>query len=127
MSCDKSTTKYNLETIKLNNINEYDIKYGKGCYIYGEGGTGKTTLANKIKSQLQPNQYKICTPTHKSALLCEDAQTIYSLFNINQHMHTYLKSAVDKLKSEGVELIFIDEINMINSKVWAVLRDIKKI
>ena len=126
MNTDERTTKYKHETIKLKNINCYDITDGKGCYIYGEGGTGKTTPANKIKSQLQPNQYKICTPTHKSALLYEDAQTIYSLFNINQHKHTYLKSTVDKLKSEGVEVIFIDEISMINSMVWAVLRDIKK-
>ncbi len=56
----------------------------------------------------------------------EDAQTIYALLHINQHSHTYLKSAVDKLKNGGVEYIFIDEISMINSKVWAVLRDIKK-
>ena len=99
----------------------------KGCFLTGEAGTGKTTTANKLKAQLQPHQYKVCTPTHKSSLLYDDAQTIYSLFNINQHNHTYLKSAVDKLKSEGVEYIFIDEISMINSKVWAVIRDIKKI
>jgi predicted AAA+ superfamily ATPase len=59
--------------------------------------------------------------------LYDDAQTIYALLNINQHSHTYLKSAVDKLKNGGVEYIFIDEVSMINSKVWAVLRDIKKI
>ena len=34
---------------------------------------------------------------------------------------------MDILKSEGVEYIFIDEESMINSKVWAVLRDTKKI
>ena len=39
----------------------------------GEAGTGKTTTANKIKTQLQSHQYKICTPTHKSALLYDDA------------------------------------------------------
>ena len=99
----------------------------KGCFITGEAGTGKTTTANKLKAQLQQNQYKVCTPTHKSSLLYDDAQTVYSLFNINQHNHTYLKSSVDKLKSEGVEYIFIDEVSMINSKVWAVIRDIKKI
>ena len=141
------TTKYEHETITLNKIDKYDmykynmknIAYGmwyviltagtndKGVFITGEAGTGKTTTANKLKSQLQPHQYKICTPTHKSSLLYDDAQTIYSLFNINQHNHTYLKSAVDKLKNGGVEYIFIDEVSMINSKVWAVLRDIKKI
>ena len=52
-------------------------------FITGKAGTGKTTTANKLKSQLQPHQYKICTPTHKSSLLYEDAQTIYALLNIN--------------------------------------------
>ena len=83
----------------------------------GEAGTGKTTTANKIKTQLQSHQYKICTPTHKLALLYDDAQTIYSLFNISQHNHTYLKSTVDKLKSAVVEYIFSDEVSMINFKV----------
>ena len=50
--------------------------------IEGEAGTGKTTLANKLKSQLQPHQYRVATPTHKSSLLYDNAQTIYSLFNI---------------------------------------------
>jgi nucleoside-triphosphatase THEP1 len=99
----------------------------KGTFTTGEAGTGKTTTANKLTAQLQPHQYKVCTPTHNSSLLYDDAQTIYSLFNINQHNHTYLKSTVDKLKSEGVEYIFIDEVSMINDKVWAVIRDIKKI
>ncbi len=67
----------------------------KSCFITGEAGTGKTTTENKLKSKLQQNQYKICTPTHKSSLLYDDAKTIYSLFNINQHNHAYLKSAVD--------------------------------
>ena len=110
MNTDERTTKYKHETIKLKNIDSYDITDGygmwyviltgitccKGVYITGEAGTRKTTTANKIKSQLQPQQYKICTPTHKAALLYEDAQTIYCLFNINQYNHTYLKSAVDK-------------------------------
>jgi hypothetical protein len=52
-----------------------------------------------------------------------NGDTIYSLFDINTHIHTYLKSAVDKLKSSGVQNIFIDDISIINSKVWSVLRD----
>jgi tRNA A37 threonylcarbamoyladenosine biosynthesis protein TsaE len=124
---DARTKKYEYETIKLNNIDEYDITKGKGVFIEGEAGTGKTTLANKLKAQLQPNQYRVATPTHKSSLLYDNAQTIYSLFNINQHNHTYLKSTVDKLKAEGLEYVFIDEISMISSKVYSVLRDIKKI
>ena len=77
----------------------------------GEAETGKTTMTIKIKALLQPHQYKICTPTHKSSLLYDDSQTVYSLFNINQHKHTYLKRAVDKLKNEGVEYTLIDEVS----------------
>jgi adenylylsulfate kinase-like enzyme len=33
----------------------------KGVFITGEAGTGKTTTANELKSQLQPHQYKIST------------------------------------------------------------------
>ncbi len=51
---------------------------------------------------------------------------INHIFNIDTHTHTYLKSAVEKLKNSGVEYIFIDEISMINSKIWGVLSDIKK-
>jgi ATP-dependent exoDNAse (exonuclease V) alpha subunit len=31
------------------------------------------------------------------------------------------------MKEEGVKYIFIDEVSMIQSKLWAVLRDIKNI
>ena len=54
-------------------------------------------------------------------------KTIYDVFNINPHDHTYLKSKVEKLKANGLKWVFIDEISMINSKCWAVIRDIKRI
>ncbi len=86
--------------------NEYGMWYviltagtnDEGTIITGEAGSGKTTTTNKLKSQLQPHRYEKFTLTHKSSLLYDDAQTIYSLFNINQHNHTHVKSAVDKLK-----------------------------
>jgi phosphoenolpyruvate carboxykinase (ATP) len=43
---DARTKKYEYETIKLNNIDEYDITKGKGVFIEGEAGTGKTTLSS---------------------------------------------------------------------------------
>jgi hypothetical protein len=52
--------------------------------------------------------------------------TIYNLLNIDTHTHTYLKSAVEKLKNSGIEWIFNDEISMVNSKIWGVLSDFKK-
>ena len=54
MNTDARTKKYEPEKIKSINIDEYDITKGKGVFIEGEAGTGKTTLANKLKSQLQP-------------------------------------------------------------------------
>ena len=62
-------------------------------------------------------KYAVCAPTHKAALLI-GAVTVYNLFNIDTHTHTYLKSTVEKLKNSGIEYIFIDEISMINSKIW---------
>ena len=35
------------------------------------------------------------------------------------------KIIIEKLKSSGVEWIFVDEISMVNSKILAVLSDIK--
>ena len=98
----------------------------KGVFITGNAGTGKTYLTNQLKEQLQSNQYRVCTPTHKSSLLV-NGETIFSLFNINPHDFTYLKSKVEKMKAEGVEYIFIDEVSMISSNLWGVLRDIKRI
>ena len=139
-STDARTTKYKHETFKLNSIDDYDITDGygywyvlltgqmnkKGTAILGPPGHGKSYKMKEIKKYLQPHQYRVAAPTHKAALNV-DGETIYSLFNINVHNHTYLKSTVDKLKSDGVEYILIDEISMINSKVWSILRDIKKI
>jgi hypothetical protein len=70
--------------------------------------------------------YKVCAPTHKAALITK-GETVYNLLNINPHDHTYLKSTVAKLKESGVEYIFIDEVSMINSRVWKAIRDIKRI
>ncbi len=70
-------------------------------------------------------KYAVCAPTHKAAILI-GAVTVYNLFNLDTHTHTYLKSNVEKLKNAGVEHFFIDEISMINSKIWGVLSDIKK-
>ena len=36
---------------------------------------------------------KVCTPTHKSALIA-NATTIFNLFNINPFDYTYLKSHI---------------------------------
>ena len=117
---------YSYNKKKLTIIDEFKFEDNKGMYMTGMAGTGKTYTTNMIKSQLQSNQYIVSTPTHKSALLV-NGETIFNAFNINPIDFTYLKTRVEKLKASGVEWVFIDEISMIQSKVWAVLRDIKKI
>ena len=109
----------------LKKIDEFKLSDNKGCCILGIAGSGKSTLCNKLQQELGEGKYAVCVPTHKAALLI-GAVTVYNLFNFDTHTHTYLKSAVEKLKNSGVEYIFIDEISMINSKIWGVLSDIKK-
>jgi hypothetical protein len=118
--------KYTYKAPLLTSIKEFKLEAGKGMYLTGLAGTGKTHTTNSLKAQLNPNQYIVSTPTHKSALLV-NGETIFNVFNVNPHDFTYLKTTVEKLKKNGVEWIFIDEISMIPSKIWAVLRDIKKI
>ncbi len=68
--------------VKLNKIDKFELLNNKGCFITGPAGTGKSTLCNKLKSELKDNEYKVCTPTQKSALLLNGV-TFYSLFNID--------------------------------------------
>ena len=117
--------------IKLTQIKEFKLDDNKGCFITGEPGTGKTYMCKGLQKEIlnsvrHGNCYKVCTPTHKSALIA-NATTIFNLFNINPIDYTYLKSTVENLKKEGVEWIFIDEVSMITSKIWSAIRDIKKI
>lgn len=110
---------------QLEHITKYDVKKGKGVFITGDAGTGKSTLIKKILSELDPNTFRVCTPTHKSALVV-NGQTIYNLFNINSHDHTYLKSTVEKLVEGGLKVVSVDEVSMIHPEVYPVLQDIKK-
>ena len=117
--------------MKLTQIKEFKLDDNKGCFITGEPGTGKTYMCKGLQKEIlnsvrHGNCYKVCTPTHKSALIA-NAITIFNLFNISPVDYTYIKTTVDKLKEEGVTWIFIDEVSMISSKVWSVIRDIKNI
>ena len=56
----------------------------------------------KLQTELGENKYAVCAPTHKASLII-GAVTVYNLFNIDPHTHTYIKSTVENLKSSGVE------------------------
>jgi hypothetical protein len=51
----------------------------------------------------------------------------YNQLHSGRTVTTYIKTTVDKLKEEGVTWISIDEVSMISSKDWSVIRDIKNI
>ena len=117
--------------IKLTKIEEFKLIDNKGIFITGEPGTGKTYMCKQLQQEIlkgigNGNSFEVCTPTHKSALIA-NAMTIYNLFNINPVDYTYIKTTVEKLKDKGVKWIFIDEVSMITSKIWSVIRDIKNI
>ena len=71
----------------LKKINEFKLEGNKGCCILGIGGSGKSTLCNKLQTELGENKYAVCAPTHKTSLII-GAVTVYNLFNIDQHTHT---------------------------------------
>ena len=72
--------------IALAHIEEFKLDDDKSCFITGEPGTGKTYMCKELQKELlskvvDGNCFKVCTPTHKSALIA-DATTIFNLFNI---------------------------------------------
>jgi hypothetical protein len=119
------TTKFSYIPHQMVDIDNFNLTDDKGCFITGYAGSGKSTLIKKLQQQLQENEYISCTPTHKSALII-GGSTIYNAFSIDPRDHSYMKSTVKELKNKGLKWVFIDEVSMINSQLWAVLRDIKK-
>ena len=68
--------------IELKNIEQFKLIDNKSCYIYGEPGTGKTYMCKELQKELlnnvvDGNSFKVCTPTHKSALIA-NATTIFN-------------------------------------------------
>jgi hypothetical protein len=117
---------FKLPKLQYNYIKDFELSDNKSVFITGDAGTGKSYKTNELKDELPEEERVVATPTHKSALIVKGS-TIYDVFNINPNDHTYLKSKIEKLKKNGLKWVFIDEVSMINSKVWAVIRDIKRI
>jgi predicted GIY-YIG superfamily endonuclease len=120
------TENLELDLEEWNDVDVEDIDLNKGIMINGRAGTGKSTLCMKLKEKLseQGIRYRTVAPTHKAALHI-NACTIHHLFGINKDSK-YCKKNCDLLKTEGVKVIFIDEISMVNSQIWGILAHIKK-
>ncbi len=74
------------QPIALKHITEFRLDDDKGAFITGEPGTGKTFMCKELQQELlskvvDGNCFKVCTPTHKSALIA-DSTTIFNLFII---------------------------------------------
>ncbi len=66
-------------------MKNFKLDNDKGCFITGEPGTGKTYMCKGLQQEIlksfrHGNCFKVCTPTHKSALIAK-ATTIFNLFN----------------------------------------------
>ena len=75
------------QSLSLKPIDDFSLTKGKGCFFKGMGGTGKSYKVNEIQKELKPEQFIVCTPTHKSALIVNGC-TIYNAFDIDYHDHT---------------------------------------
>ena len=92
-------------------------------------GSGKTTKLNKAKYVIRERNeafetFVTACPTHKACKLVK-GKTIHRLFNINPIDNSYEYGKVSELKSEGIEYIFIDEVSMVQERIWSVLAHIK--
>jgi hypothetical protein len=67
--------------MKLTQIKEFELDDNKGCIITGGPGTGKMCkgLQKEILNSVRHyNCYKVCAPTHKSALIAYVVKTDFS-------------------------------------------------
>ena len=99
------------------------LSHNKSVFITGNAGTGKSTKCNELKSELNDDKHNALQPISQLLLFL-----VWIILLISIHKTTPMLRLVSKdLVKKGVKWIFTDEISMIPSKIWAVLRDIKRI
>jgi hypothetical protein len=109
------------ETMDFNlDIAQKIVDSGKGCYLGGGAGCGKTQTVKTIKELLNNPAGILCLAPTNVAAANIDGQTIHRF--VNQYLAN-AKSGMKKLKS--VRYIFIDEISMVQSKFYSVLLSVK--
>ena len=89
-------------------------------YITGSAGTGKSTLINGIKKQLNENKktYKCLCPTNLSALIIN---------GITIHKFVTKIKKMESIYNLKYDYIFVDEISMIKECFYKFLLTIKRI
>jgi hypothetical protein len=97
-------------------ILDYAINNG-GLFVDGRAGTGKTFIIHKgIETGLLPqdNKYRLAFTNKASRNI--NGTTIHKALSINKKNKSNIKSMT--LKYQGKTIIVIDEIGMINLKLW---------
>ena len=128
------------EDFKMNWLFER-IFYGKSCMINGPGGTGKSEIIKRLIQQLDiinkdpeagndcahpnPIRYKLCAFTNTAANNI-NGETLHHLFKISISNRRILDEHLRKF-CKDTELIIIDEVGMIPSYLYSVLKMLKHI
>ncbi len=101
--------------------NKYDNISNKSVFITGKAGTGKTTLiTNYIKKY--DNDKKVILSAQNAPARGINGKTLNAYFNAN--FTSLSTNQINVLK--GIEIMWIDEISMMDRKHWFILDLVKK-
>lgn len=96
-----------------------NIALNGGCLITGSAGTGKSYVIHKITEKLGKEKVAKITPTNKSALNIK-GHTIHKFLKLNSE-GKIPRERIETIKKMNLDLIIIDEISMINKRLWQLL------
>jgi len=105
-----------------------DIDISQGCLTTGHAGTGKSYNAKQLMNKLneQKINYAVCAPTKAAAMLLISGKTIHNLFGFDVNKPVVNYSILKQLMVEGVKVVFVDEVSMINANIWGLMLKIKQ-
>ena len=96
---------------------------GKSCCIQGPPGVGKSFMIEKFQEHFE-DKIKVCAFTN----VCSHrigGDTIHSTFRYNQKEDYVSNTILRNLQEDEIKAIIIDEISMLDGKLWNVIRTIK--